>query len=188
MSITTNVANSNPAHAIQHYVITFASDLRQVGGFLRFPPADLIITLKIKLFSTWYRWKIAELLNNSHSLTRDKTYAQKVLPFRQSSKNTLTYVDHNQPSLIFFFFKLFILFMWNIHYLQNILFLCIFLRFWCLILELFWQCGTLFFILSIIVGVVVLRLLDLQLLCNQCFLDFNFDYFMGLFELVVCKW
>jgi hypothetical protein len=39
--ITTNVASSNPAHAIQHYVIKFASDLRQVRGFLwalRFPP------------------------------------------------------------------------------------------------------------------------------------------------------
>jgi hypothetical protein len=39
---TTNVASSNPAHgevySIQHYVIKFLSDLRQVGGFLRFPP------------------------------------------------------------------------------------------------------------------------------------------------------
>ena len=43
--ITTNVASLNPAHgevyAIQHYVIKFVSDLRQVSGFLRvlrFPP------------------------------------------------------------------------------------------------------------------------------------------------------
>ena len=43
--ITTKVVSSNPAHAedysIQHYVIKFVSDLRQVGGFLRvhrFPP------------------------------------------------------------------------------------------------------------------------------------------------------
>ena len=42
--ITTNVS-SKPVHgevySIQHYVIKFASDLRQVGGFLRvlrFPP------------------------------------------------------------------------------------------------------------------------------------------------------
>ena len=39
--ITINVVNSNPAHdevySIQHYVIKFVSDLRQVGGFLRFP-------------------------------------------------------------------------------------------------------------------------------------------------------
>ena len=43
--ITTKVVNSNPVHGelylIQHYVIKFVSDLRQVGGFLRvlrFPP------------------------------------------------------------------------------------------------------------------------------------------------------
>ena len=44
--ITTKVVSSNPAHgevySIQHYVIKFDSDLRQVGGFLwglRFPPS-----------------------------------------------------------------------------------------------------------------------------------------------------
>jgi hypothetical protein len=31
-----NVASSNPAQVIQQYVIKFVSDLRQVGGFLRF--------------------------------------------------------------------------------------------------------------------------------------------------------
>ena len=43
--ITTKVVSSNPVHgevySIQHYVIKFVSDLRQVGGFLRvlrFPP------------------------------------------------------------------------------------------------------------------------------------------------------
>ncbi len=43
--ITTNVMSSNPAHgevySMQHYVIKFVSDVRQVGGFLhvlRFPP------------------------------------------------------------------------------------------------------------------------------------------------------
>jgi len=40
--ITTNVVSSNPVHgdvySIQHYVNKFVSDLRQVGGFLRFPP------------------------------------------------------------------------------------------------------------------------------------------------------
>jgi hypothetical protein len=39
MPITTKVASSNPIHDkaywIQHYVIKFVSDLRQVGGFLR---------------------------------------------------------------------------------------------------------------------------------------------------------
>ena len=36
--ITSKVVTSNPAHvemySIQHFVIKFASDLRQVGGFL----------------------------------------------------------------------------------------------------------------------------------------------------------
>jgi hypothetical protein len=40
--ITTNVVSLNPAdgevYSIQHYVIQFVSDLRQVGGFLWFPP------------------------------------------------------------------------------------------------------------------------------------------------------
>ena len=39
--IATNVVSSNPAHSeaysIQHYVIKFFSDLRQVGGFLQVP-------------------------------------------------------------------------------------------------------------------------------------------------------
>ena len=38
--ITTKVVSLNPAHGevllIQHYVIKLVSDLRQVGGFLRF--------------------------------------------------------------------------------------------------------------------------------------------------------
>ena len=38
MSITTKIVSSNPVHgrvySIQHYVIKFVSDLRQVGGFL----------------------------------------------------------------------------------------------------------------------------------------------------------
>jgi hypothetical protein len=40
--ITTEVVSSNPRrgeeYLIQHYVITFVSDLRQVSGFLRFAP------------------------------------------------------------------------------------------------------------------------------------------------------
>ena len=33
---TTNVASSNPeVHSMQHYVTKFASNLSQVGGFLR---------------------------------------------------------------------------------------------------------------------------------------------------------
>ena len=40
--ITTKVVSSNSIHgeiySIQHYMIKLVSDLRQVGGFLRFPP------------------------------------------------------------------------------------------------------------------------------------------------------
>jgi len=42
VSITINIVSSNPANgevwSIQHYVIKFVSDLRQVSGLLRFPP------------------------------------------------------------------------------------------------------------------------------------------------------
>ena len=44
--ITTNVVSSNPTQVIQHYVIKFVSDLRQVGGILwvhQFPPPIKLI-------------------------------------------------------------------------------------------------------------------------------------------------
>jgi predicted ArsR family transcriptional regulator len=48
--ITYNVASSNPIHdevcSMQHYVIKFVSDLRQVSGFLLFhPPIKLTATI-----------------------------------------------------------------------------------------------------------------------------------------------
>ena len=51
--ITTTVVSSNPVHdgvySIQHYVIKFANDLRQVGGILRVlrisPPIKLTATI-----------------------------------------------------------------------------------------------------------------------------------------------
>jgi hypothetical protein len=54
--ITTKVVSSNPAHgevySIQHYVIKFVSDLRQVGGFLRIlrflPTVKLTATMSLK--------------------------------------------------------------------------------------------------------------------------------------------
>jgi hypothetical protein len=53
MPITTKVVSLNPAHgkvySMQHYVIKFVSDLRQVSGFLwvlRFPP-PIKLTLTI---------------------------------------------------------------------------------------------------------------------------------------------
>ena len=53
MSITTKVVSSNPVNGevylIQHYVIKFVSDLRDVGGFLRVlrftPPIKLTATI-----------------------------------------------------------------------------------------------------------------------------------------------
>ena len=43
VAITTNVVSANPAndemYSIQHYVIKFVSNMRQVGGFLWFPPS-----------------------------------------------------------------------------------------------------------------------------------------------------
>jgi hypothetical protein len=53
MSITTKVVSSNLVHgevySIQHYVIKFFIDIRQVGGFLRVfqfpPPIKLIATI-----------------------------------------------------------------------------------------------------------------------------------------------
>jgi hypothetical protein len=54
--ITTEIVGSNPVHveeySIQHYVIKFVSDLRQIDGFLRIPPP-------IKLMQR-YNWNIVE--------------------------------------------------------------------------------------------------------------------------------
>ena len=53
MSITTDVVSSNPTQAIQHYVLKFVSDLRQVGGFpqpIKVTANDIIeILLKVAL-------------------------------------------------------------------------------------------------------------------------------------------
>ena len=41
---TTNVVSSNPTQAIQRYVIKFVSNLRQVSGFLQYPPPIKLTT------------------------------------------------------------------------------------------------------------------------------------------------
>ena len=60
MPIATNVVSSNPVqvYSIQHTVIKFVSDLRHVGGFLRFPPPIKLTThditeilLKVALYT-----------------------------------------------------------------------------------------------------------------------------------------
>jgi hypothetical protein len=48
--ITTKIVSSNLVHgevySIQHYVLKFACDLKQVGGFLRFPlPIELTASI-----------------------------------------------------------------------------------------------------------------------------------------------
>ena len=46
-------SHSGEVYSIQHYVIKFVSDLRQVGGFLwvlRFPP---LIKLTATIYSVW---------------------------------------------------------------------------------------------------------------------------------------
>ena len=46
--MTTNVVSSNPAqgkvYSMQQYVMKYVSDLRPVGGFLRFPPPIKLAT------------------------------------------------------------------------------------------------------------------------------------------------
>jgi hypothetical protein len=60
--ITTNAVSLNPAHgevcSIQHYVIKFVSDLRQVGGFL---PSTLVSSTNKTDHHNWrYNWHIVE--------------------------------------------------------------------------------------------------------------------------------
>ena len=58
---------SRSSRGVQHYVIKFVSDLRQVGGFLRvlrFPP-PIELTATIKLI---YCWKWRETTSNKHTI------------------------------------------------------------------------------------------------------------------------
>jgi hypothetical protein len=85
---------SDEVYSIQHYVIRFVSDLRQVGGFLRvlrFPPP-------IKLTAVRYNWNIVEsgvkhynpnpancILNNNNVL--------KVLYYRNTTSQRTSLVS-----------------------------------------------------------------------------------------------
>ena len=80
--ITTNVVSSTPAHgemySIQHYVIKFVSDLRQVHGFLRvfwFPP-------KIKSIHHNITEVLLKVALNTITLTLNSRFAS----FRLDSK------------------------------------------------------------------------------------------------------
>jgi hypothetical protein len=66
--ITTNVVSLNPTQAIQHYVIKFVSDLRQVGGFLQV----LLFPLK-NLETTVHILSNIVLINNIYAFPHSKT-------------------------------------------------------------------------------------------------------------------
>ena len=83
--ITSKVVRSNPVHgevfSMQHYVIKFVSDLRQVGGFLRvlqFPPPN-----KTDLHD------ITEILLNVSLNTISQTMANTTFYDHYNSKRTL---------------------------------------------------------------------------------------------------
>ena len=72
--ITTNVVSSNPVHGevylIQHYVIKFVSDLRQVDGFQRVTGTPVSSTNK----TDQYNWNIVESGIKHHKLNISKIY------------------------------------------------------------------------------------------------------------------
>jgi hypothetical protein len=89
--ITTTIVSSNPAHgkvySIQHYMIKFVSDLRQVGGFIRV---------------LWFRHDITEMLLKVTLSTITPTLALLMgnrantqIPFHGESEliNKYTYVE-----------------------------------------------------------------------------------------------
>ena len=84
--ITTNVVSLNPTHvevySIQHYVIKFVSDLRQVGGLLwalRFPPP---IKLTATIYITEIMLEMALTLNTIYQ-TQDHIFSETyMIPLR----------------------------------------------------------------------------------------------------------
>ena len=78
LSITINVVRSNASHgevySLQHYVIKFVSDLRQVGGFLlvfRFPPP---IKLTSTLSWTGFSYLNSLLLSRFSSIIKSDSH------------------------------------------------------------------------------------------------------------------
>ena len=79
MPITTKVVSLNPVYgevySIQHYVIKFVSDLRQVSGFLQvlwFPPQ--------KYWQPRYNWNINESDIKHHKPNLNQTFKIIWLP------------------------------------------------------------------------------------------------------------
>ena len=94
MHITTNVVSSNPAqgdvYSIQHYVIKFVSDLRQVSGFLRllrFPPP-------IKL-TPQYNWNIVESDVKHHKLNPLKKQLWNITNVISTRKEAMMFEKRN---------------------------------------------------------------------------------------------
>ena len=70
--ITTNVVSSNPVHgevySIQHYVIKFVSDFRQVVGFLRVHVDLLLLAYKVDFLQGLLKnkdRKLAHIINSN---------------------------------------------------------------------------------------------------------------------------
>jgi hypothetical protein len=82
MPITTKVVSSHHAHgevySIQHYVIKFVSDLRQLGGFLRvfqFPQPGLELTTLVVIGTDY----TGSCKSNSHTITTTITLTHIVI-------------------------------------------------------------------------------------------------------------
>ena len=73
-------------------------------NWLGLPLHQVIISLKINVFSSWYGWKIAELaLKNKHSLTHSYAWGRRILV-----SIIITWCRNNSKYATVFIYKLFI--------------------------------------------------------------------------------
>jgi hypothetical protein len=117
VSITTIFVNSNLVHgevySIQHYVIKFVSDLRQVGGFLRVPWVGNIYELnyfklvllvckiwpKYILYKTWLKYTSVNVYTTDDDLINIQVYVNAINIF------IITFLhDCMQQSMNFLFY------------------------------------------------------------------------------------
>ena len=82
MTVSTYVVSSNTVHgevfSIQHYVIQFVSDLRQVGGF--FPSSSY---LHQQNWPPRYNWNIVESGDKHHKLSNPQICQERYTRFYQ---------------------------------------------------------------------------------------------------------
>jgi hypothetical protein len=99
MPIVTSDVSLNPAHcevySIQHYVIKFVSDLRQVGGFLQFPPPLKLTVVQKSSFSEFICF--LELLTVNFGLSKAQQFSFFNCLF--TPVNTITSQLHNIEKL-----------------------------------------------------------------------------------------